>query len=69
MLNSQTDKLMGKSRTLGTKMVIVCYLLLKEAKIRVNLICFDDSFDHPHVNLVTFVPRKQSKSHHFSTET
>ena len=42
-------------------MVFVCYLLLKEANIHIDLICFDDNFDHPDVNVVTFVPRKQSK--------
>ena len=64
-VNSQTNKLMEKSRTLGTKMVFVCYLLLKEANTHINLICFDDNFDHPHVNVVTFVPRKQSKKPQF----
>ena len=46
-------------------MVFVCYLLLKEANIHINLICFDDNFDHPHVNVVAFVPRIQSKKPQF----
>ena len=50
-------------------MVFVCYLLLKEANIHINLICFDDNFDHPHVNVVTFVPRKQSKKPQFFIKT
>ena len=54
MLNLQTNKLMENSRTLRTNAVFVCYLLLKEANIHINLICFDHNFDHPHV---TVVPR------------
>ena len=50
-------------------MVFVCYLLLKEANIHINLICFDDNFDHPHVNVVTSVPRKQSKQPQFFHKT
>ena len=50
-------------------MVFVCYLLLKEANIHINLICFDDNFDHPHFNVVTFVPRKQSKKSNFFIKT
>ena len=46
-------------------MAFICYLILKEANIHINLICFDRNFDHPHINVVIFVPRKQSKSHHF----
>ena len=43
-------------------MVFVCYLLLlKEANIQVNFICFDRNLDHPHIDVVTFVPRKQPK--------
>ena len=30
-----------------------------------NLICFDRNFDHPHINVVTFVPRGQSKKPQF----
>ena len=50
---------------LGTNMAFVCYLLLKEleANIHINLICFDRNFDHPHVNVVTFV--SSQKSHNF----
>ena len=59
---------MEKSRTLGTNMLFVCYLLSKEANIHINLICFDRIFDHPHINVVTFVPSKQSKNHKFSTK-
>ena len=29
---------------------------------------FDRNFDSPHINAVTFVARKQSKSHNFSQE-
>ena len=64
-LNSQTNRLMEKSRTLGTKMVFVCYLLLNKTDIHINLIYFDDNFDRPHVNVVTFVSRKQSKKPYF----
>ena len=40
-------------------MVFVYYLLLKEANIHINLICFDDNFDHPHVNVVNSIcPQK-----------
>ena len=42
-----------------------CYLLLKEVNIHFNLICFDRNFDQPHINVVTFVPRKQSKKPQF----
>ena len=39
-------------------MVCVCYLLLKEANIHINFICFDHNFDHnfdhSHINAVTF---------------
>ena len=41
---------MEKSKTLGTNMVFVCYLPLAEANVHINLICFDDNFDHPRVN-------------------
>ena len=47
-------------------MVFVCCLLLKEANIHINLICFDDNFDHPHVNVVTFAPENSPKSPNFS---
>ena len=50
-------------------MVFVCYLLLKEANIHINLICFDDNFDHPHVNVVTLSPENSPKSHNFFTKT
>ena len=29
--------------------------------IDINLLCFDRNFDHPLINLATFVPRKKSK--------
>ena len=32
-------------------MVFECHLLLREAIIRINLICFDHSLDHPHINV------------------
>ena len=35
--------------------------------IHINLIGFNRNFDHPHINVATFVPRIQSKSHNFST--
>ena len=44
-------------------MVFVCDLLLKEANIYINSIRFDRNFDHPHVNVVTFVPENSPKSH------
>ena len=40
---------------------VECYLLLKEANICINLICFDRYFDHPHSNgspLSPFLPQK-----------
>ena len=52
---------MGKNRTSETNMVFV-YLLFKEADIHIDLICFGRNFDHPHVNVVAPVPRKQSKN-------
>ena len=42
-------------------MVFVCYLLLKEANIHMNLIFFDHNFYHLHINVVVFVPRKHPK--------
>ena len=60
---------MKKKPAFGANMVIVCYLLLKEANIRDSLICFDHIFDYHHINVVTFVPRKQSKRPQFSTKT
>ena len=56
---------MKKSQTLGTNMAFVCYLLLKETDTHVNLICFDRNFDHPHINVVAFVPRNQSNKPQF----
>ena len=53
---------MEKSRTLGTNMIFVRYLLLKEENIHIHLICFDLDFDRPHINAV---PRKQSKKPQF----
>ena len=50
-------------------MVFVSYLLLKEANIHINLICFDRSFDHRHINVVTFVPTKQFKKPQFYHKT
>ena len=41
-------------------MVFVCDLHLKEANIHINLIYFDDNFDHPHVNVATFVSRNKT---------
>ena len=40
---------------------------MKEANFNISLICFDDNdnFDHSHVNVVTFVPRKLSKKPQF----
>ena len=49
---------MEKSQTLGTNTVLVCYLLLKEANIHINLICFDSSFHHSRINVVTSAPPK-----------
>ena len=39
-VKSQTNKLIEKSRTLGTKMVFVCYLFLKEANTHINFDLF-----------------------------
>ena len=50
-------------------MACACSLLLKEASFLIHLIYFDHSFDHPHINVVTFVPIRQSKKpHSFSTK-
>ena len=46
-------------------MVFLCYLLLEKANIDINLICFDHNFGHPHINVVTFVPKKRSKKPQF----
>ena len=46
-------------------MAFVCYLVLKEANIHINLICLNRNFNNPHINVVTFVPIKQSKKPHF----
>ena len=59
MKTFKINVLMEKSRTLGTSMVFICYLLLKEANIHINLVYFDRNLDHPHTNVVTFVTRKQ----------
>ena len=56
---------MEKKPDLGTNMAFVRYLLLKEANIHINLICFNGNLDHPHIHVVTFVPRKQSKKQQF----
>ena len=61
-LNLQTDKQMAKSWTLGINVVFVRYVLLKEANILFTFICFDHNFDNSHTNVVTPVPRKQSKN-------
>ena len=37
----------------------------QKANIHINCICFDSNFHHPHINEVTFVPKKQSKIHRF----
>ena len=50
-LNSQNDKLTEKSQTSGINMVCVCYLLLKEANIHINLVLCNRDFDHPHINV------------------
>ena len=49
-------------------MVFVCYVLLKEANIQINFICFNLNFDHPHITVVPFVPRRQSKKPRFSPQ-
>ena len=46
-------------------MVFACYLLLKEANVHINLICFDRYFNNPHINVVTFVPENSPKSSNF----
>ena len=46
-------------------MVFVCYVLMKEASLHINFICFNRNFDHPIITVVTFVPRKQSKKLRF----
>ena len=46
-------------------MVFVCYLLLKEADIHINFIWCHHNFDDPHIYVVIFVPRKQSKKPQF----
>ena len=49
-------------------MVFVCHLHLKEAKIQMNLICFDRNFDHPHVNIIFVSSKKSKKPQFFSTK-
>ena len=46
-------------------MVFLCYVLLKEANIHINLICFNRNFDHPHITAVTLSPENSPKSHDF----
>ena len=36
-------------------------ILMKEGNIHISLICFVRNFNHQYINIVTFVPRKQSK--------
>ena len=43
----------------------ICDLSLKELNIHINLICFAHNFDHLHINVVTFDPRKQFKKLQF----
>ena len=58
---------MKESWPLGANMVIVCYLLLKEANIHVNLICFDQILDYQCSHLC---PQKTvRKATIFSTKT
>ena len=70
LTNEKTNE---KSGTLGTNEAFVFYLLLKEGNIRIDLICFDDNFDHPLttrlLNVVTIVPKNSPKSHIFPTKT
>ena len=54
---------MEKSRILGTNMVFVCYVVLKEARIHINFFCLHSDFDHPHITVVTFVPENSPESH------
>ena len=56
---------MEKSQTLGENMICACSLLLKEANFLVHLIYFDHNFDHPHINVVTFVHIRQSEKLQF----
>ena len=46
-------------------MAFVCYVLLKDANVHINCICFDRNCDHPQITAVSFVPRKQSKKPRF----
>ena len=59
---------MEKSQTSGTNMIFVCYVLLKEANIHINLICFDHNFDL-HTSMKSPLSlRKQSEKPQFFPE-
>ena len=46
-----TNKLIEKSQIIGTNMVFVGYVLLKEANVHINFISFNRNFDHPHITV------------------
>ena len=61
----KTSKLMEKSRTLGTNIAFCMLPTFERSKYPYQFVCFDRNFDHPHINVVAFAPRKQSKRPHF----
>ena len=64
--NSLIHKMMGKKPDFNTdKHVFACSLPLKGANIDIILICHDRNFDHPRINVVTVVLRKQSEKPQF----
>ena len=42
------------------------FYVMLEANILINFICVNRNFDYPHITVVIFVPRKQSKKPRFS---
>ena len=56
-----SQQINGKSRTSETNMVLYVIYFWNKQSIHINLISFYRHFDHPHINVVTFVSRKQSK--------
>ena len=60
-------ELMEKAGLQGQTWFLYVIYFWNKQNIHIHLICFDRNFDHPHINAVTFVPRKQSKKPQFST--
>ena len=56
---------MEKAELQGQTWFVYIYLPLKEVNIHIHFICLDRNFDHPQINVVSFVPRKQPKKPQF----